>query len=142
MSAFIALLLTISCYETAQAQPPPPPPGGSPGGGHNLNQNQGGAPVGDGVWILIALAFSYGLNRYIRGKEVVSQKQNGDELNTVLSENILNQKKPQSVGISERISTKRKSKTGKIPYKRNSFQQFIRRPHFVFGHLQKNKVIA
>jgi hypothetical protein len=143
MSAFIALILTISSYETAHGQPPPPPPGGSPGGGHNLNQNQGsGAPVGDGVWILIALAFSYGLNRYIRKKEVVPQEHDGDKHDANLSENGITQKQLQSSGISDRNNSNRKLRTGKIRHKRNSFQQFIRRPHFVFGHLQKNKVIA
>lgn len=67
----ILLLLFILVFNhTTMSQPPPPPPGGTPGsGGHNLNENQGGAPVGEGIWILFTLAISYGLHGYMKRRE-------------------------------------------------------------------------
>lgn len=59
LSAILTLLFSISFNETVLSQPPPPPP---PGGGHGEGGNQpaGGAPIGDGVYLLIGLAGLYG----------------------------------------------------------------------------------
>lgn len=42
----------------AQDPPPPPPNGGKPGGG--VTPVGGGAPIGSGVFILLALGTAYG----------------------------------------------------------------------------------
>jgi hypothetical protein len=58
LAAFLTLTLLISVHTMSIAQPPPPPP---PGGGHGLPGNQpSGAPVGEGVFLLIGLAGIYG----------------------------------------------------------------------------------
>ncbi len=54
---------------------PPPPPGGSGGAGStssgNGNQLGGNAPVGSGLFILLALGATYGAKkyRYLKNKE-------------------------------------------------------------------------
>ena len=59
------LLITGSSAVCFADDPPPGPPGGGGDGGHGLGGNQGepllGAPVGDGIWILIILAAGYGV---------------------------------------------------------------------------------
>jgi hypothetical protein len=72
LSAFFMLLFSITFNQVAMSQPPPPPPGG----GHGLGGNQGpggqsGAPVGDGLLILIGLAGLYG------GKKFFAHIRNG-----------------------------------------------------------------
>ena len=61
------LLLSINQYGLAQTPPPPPP-----NGGHGLSGSQApsdsGAPIGDGMFILIGLAGSYA------GKKIYNQK--------------------------------------------------------------------
>ena len=65
----IALLALISFSTSLMAQPPVPAgqdPGGAPlgpGGG-------GGAPISDGVYILIAMALAYGITRWYAMKKV------------------------------------------------------------------------
>jgi len=58
-TAFITLVLFLSISTISIAQPPPPPP---PGGGHGQGGNQpaGGAPIGEGMFLLIGLAGLYG----------------------------------------------------------------------------------
>jgi len=55
------------------AQSPPHPNGGAaPGGG---NGPVGGAPVGDGIYILIAMALVYGISRwYAMHKQKTAQE--------------------------------------------------------------------
>jgi len=81
-TAFLALLIILSINGHAFGQPPPPPPGGSAGTGHNLNANQGGAPVGEGIWILLTLAISYGIHGYLRRKENEGDESLPDKLVT------------------------------------------------------------
>ena len=60
LKAFIALTFLFSIHTVSFSQPPPPPPL-PPGGGHGSGGNQpGGAPVGEGVFLLIGLAGLYG----------------------------------------------------------------------------------
>ena len=59
LPAFILIALFISIHTVSFAQPPPPPPGG--GHGQGGNQPPGaGAPIGDGMFLLIGLAGLYG----------------------------------------------------------------------------------
>jgi len=57
---FLSFALFTSIYSTGMAQPggPPPPPGGGHGSGGN--EPPAGAPVGEGVFLLIGLAGLYG----------------------------------------------------------------------------------
>jgi hypothetical protein len=66
-TAIISILLMISVNKATMSQLPPPIHAGNQLG--NSNQADA-APIGEGIWILIALAASYGLNRYIRKMEV------------------------------------------------------------------------
>lgn len=59
LKAFITLALYLSINAVSVAQPPPPPPNG----GHGLGSNSppgAGAPIGDGVFLLVGLAGLYG----------------------------------------------------------------------------------
>jgi len=62
-------LITINPQSSsAQNGDPPPPPGE-----HGQNGNQipgGGAPVGDGLLVLLAMGTAYGLRKKIAGKEI------------------------------------------------------------------------
>lgn len=76
----LSLVFTTVSVNHAYSQPPPPPPGGVPGsGGHNLNANQG-APLGEGIWILLTLAFSYGLHSYMKRRENAAEESLQDKL--------------------------------------------------------------
>jgi hypothetical protein len=63
----LALILAIAAFlslntASGQTPPPPPPPNGGPNNGHGLGGNQGpggGAPIGGGLEILIALGALY-----------------------------------------------------------------------------------
>jgi len=61
-------LITINpITSSAQNGDPPPPPGE-----HGQNGNQvpgGGAPIGDGLLVLLAMGTAYGLRKRIPGKE-------------------------------------------------------------------------
>jgi hypothetical protein len=61
---FVAMLLYVCIAEIAYSQPHPPPP---PSGGHDNSGNQpsGGAPIGDGMLILIALGSAYAAKKNI-----------------------------------------------------------------------------
>ena len=60
----IAVLALLSFSTSVMAQPDPGgggvPPGGDPGGGSIGS----GAPIGDGIYFLIALAMVYGISRW------------------------------------------------------------------------------
>jgi hypothetical protein len=79
-TVILSLLFILVFDQVALSQPPPPPPGGVPGsGGHDLTANQG-APLGEGIWILLTLAFSYGLHSYMRRREHVGDESLQDKL--------------------------------------------------------------
>lgn len=62
----IAILAMISFTTSVMADPPSPDPGGGgiPGGGPGGGAPPIGAPVGDGVYFLIAIAMLYGFSRW------------------------------------------------------------------------------
>jgi len=60
--AFIVLTLFIILNNVSIAQPPPPPPGGGHGLGGN-NPPGAGAPIGEGIFLLISLAGLYGARK-------------------------------------------------------------------------------
>ncbi|MBK7212803.1 MAG: hypothetical protein IPH88_05815 [Bacteroidales bacterium] len=64
ISLIILFTVLLSSLDTfAQIPPPPPDPGGNP---CNTNGTQVGgpsAPLGDGIWLLVALAAAYGIRR-------------------------------------------------------------------------------
>jgi len=82
----LSLVFTTVFVDHALSQPPPPPPGGGTGTGHNLNVNQG-APLGEGIWILLTLAFSYGLHSYMRRRENLGPESLQDKLVTAETNN-------------------------------------------------------
>jgi hypothetical protein len=55
------LLLLLNCATPVAAQDPPPPP---PGHGESGNVPGGGAPVGEGLIILVALGAAYGYKKW------------------------------------------------------------------------------
>lgn len=64
ISLIIFFTIVLSSLDlSAQIPPPPPDPGGNP---CNTNGTQVGgpsAPLGDGIWLLVALAAAYGIRR-------------------------------------------------------------------------------
>ena len=75
LKSIITLLIIISVNKVTLSQPPLPPKTNT---GNQINNSGNGAdaaPVGEGIWILIALAASYGVNRYIRKMEESPDKQ-------------------------------------------------------------------
>lgn len=59
LKATLALSLLLTIHTISLSQPPPPPPSG----GHGLAGNAvpgSGAPIGDGLYLLIGLAGLYG----------------------------------------------------------------------------------
>jgi hypothetical protein len=68
IAILIVFLITAANY-VAVSQPPPPPAGGLPGGGHNANANQG-APLVDGVWILLSQSIGYLFFKVLQKKEI------------------------------------------------------------------------
>ena len=86
-TVILSLLFILVFNHTAQCQPPPPPPGGATGtSGHNLNANQG-APLGEGIWILLTLAFSYGLHQFMKRRENKGDSSLQDKLVTAAGNN-------------------------------------------------------
>lgn len=61
---FVSLVFATSVF--AQ-DPPPPPPGGGHGGGGNQIPG-GGAPIGEGLFILAALGAGYGGKKWLDRK--------------------------------------------------------------------------
>jgi len=71
---FIFFIITASINTESIAQPPPPPPAGH--GLANDNPPGGGAPIGDGMFLLIGLAGLYGGKKaYDLRKGVKSESQ-------------------------------------------------------------------
>jgi len=59
IKAFIAFMLYLSINGVSVAQPPPPPPSG----GHGISGNRppgAGAPIGEGMFLLLGLVGLYG----------------------------------------------------------------------------------
>jgi len=73
--AIISLFLMISVNKVTLSQPPAPTQGSSGSQFNNSGNDADAAPIGEGIWILIALAASYGVNRYMRKMEVSSENQ-------------------------------------------------------------------
>jgi len=73
-TAFVSLALLIGVHTVSVAQPPPPPPGGGHGGGGNQPPGSG-APLGEGVFLLVGLAGLYG------GKKAYDMKKDSDSDN-------------------------------------------------------------
>jgi hypothetical protein len=55
----LALSFLLSVSYTSTAGPPPPPPGGGGSGGTH-DQRTGGANIGSGIFIMLALGAAYG----------------------------------------------------------------------------------
>jgi hypothetical protein len=71
-AAFLTFALLISIHTVSVAQPPPPPDHG--GGGNTPPGGGAGAPIGEGVFILLGLAGLYGGKKvYNIRKEVKSE---------------------------------------------------------------------
>jgi len=69
LTALAALCLNMSFLNSASGQPPPPPAGAA-NKGHSISAKAtDAAPAGEGIWILLTLAFSYGLFKFIRKGE-------------------------------------------------------------------------
>jgi hypothetical protein len=85
-TVILSLLFILVFDQVALSQPPPPPPGGATGTGHNLNANQG-APLGEGIWILLTLAFSYGLHQFMKRRENKGDESLQDKLVTAAGNN-------------------------------------------------------
>lgn len=64
--SLMMLFLVLNFATPAVAQDPPPPP---PSHGSGGNVPGGGAPVGEGMVILVALGAAYGWKRYQAAKE-------------------------------------------------------------------------
>ena len=73
--AIISLFLMISVNKVTLSQPPAPPQDSFGSQFNNSGNDADAAPIGEGIWILIALAASYGVNRYMRKMEVNSENQ-------------------------------------------------------------------
>ena len=68
--AFISLALLLGIHTVSVAHPPPPPPGGH--GNTGNTPPGGGAPVGEGMYFLLALAGIYGAHKIYQMKKAVS----------------------------------------------------------------------
>ena len=70
--AFMVLAFLIGCTGISAQNPPPPP-----NGGHGISGNKApgeGAPIGNGTFILLALAAAYGGRKVYNMKAAESQK--------------------------------------------------------------------
>ena len=64
LAAFLTFALLISIHTVSLAQPPTPPPlPPSAGHGNAGNTPAGGAPIGNGTYILLTLAAVYALSK-------------------------------------------------------------------------------
>jgi hypothetical protein len=73
MKKFFVLFIVVvfvSLNMGAIAQPPPPPP--NPSGGSNDPVGAAGAPIGNGVYILITLAAAYGSKKVYQTRKTKS----------------------------------------------------------------------
>jgi len=77
----MAILFALSFPDAAFSQPLPPPP---PKAGHGASGNaqEGGAPIGEGIWILITLALNYCVYQYMCKNENTADQQNTDGIST------------------------------------------------------------
>jgi hypothetical protein len=67
ITALTALCLNVSFLNSASGQPPPPPAGAAYNKGNNISAKAPDATLaGEGIWLLLTLAFSYGIFKYIR----------------------------------------------------------------------------
>lgn len=64
----VCLMMLFS--QALSAQNPPPPPEDPAGGGNNLPVG-GGAPVGSGLAILVAMGLGYGFKKYQDVKRII-----------------------------------------------------------------------
>ncbi len=71
LTVFIIIMLNI----VSLSQPPPPPQGSSGSQFNNSGNEADAAPIGEGIWIMIALAASYGVSRYMRKTEKIPENQ-------------------------------------------------------------------
>lgn len=60
MKTLMTLAFTLLMGTLAYTQAPPPPPAGGHGQGTNQSPSGGGAPIGSGIGILLALGAAYG----------------------------------------------------------------------------------
>jgi len=67
MFSLLVLFIVLNFATPIYAQDPPPPPPPSHGEGGNVPG--GGAPIGEGMVILVALGAAYGWKRYQAAKE-------------------------------------------------------------------------
>ena len=136
----MASLFALSFPDVVFSQPPPPPP---PTSGHGLGKDQpagGGAPIGEGIWMLITLAFSYGVYHFMKSREKIPDKISMDELISS-ADGLIQEKAVNSEKINSSNETG-KVKTGRIPFRRNSLLPFTGKLHFTAGRHSKSSVIA
>ena len=75
LAAFLTLALLINIHTVSKAQPPTPPPL-PPAAGHGNagNTPAGGAPIGNGTYILLTLAAAYAFRKvYVWRKETAKE---------------------------------------------------------------------
>lgn len=72
LKIFLTVVSSAFVVSTIVADPPgPPPPGGSPvGTGTPVGQEGSGAPIDDGIYILLALAAGYGAYKFYEAKKL------------------------------------------------------------------------
>jgi hypothetical protein len=81
LTAIAALFLNLSFLNSASGQPPPV---SGANNGHSASAKApDAAPTGEGIWILMTLAFSYGIFRYIRKSENNPDNLQTEDLNIV-----------------------------------------------------------
>jgi hypothetical protein len=73
LKIFAILTVLLSIHTGSIAQPPPPPPSGGHGGVGNAPPG-GGAPVGEGMFILIGLAGLYGGKKIYDARKTLKVK--------------------------------------------------------------------
>jgi hypothetical protein len=83
LTALAALFLNLSFLNSVTGQPPPPPAGDANNGHSISTKASDAAPVGEGIWILMTLALSYGIFMYIRKSEINPDDLQTEDLNIV-----------------------------------------------------------
>lgn len=124
-----ALLLVLTMQGSAWCQPPPPPPGGGNSTtSHNLNNNQG-APVGDGVWILFMLALTYGVLQQMR----VKKNSRHEDVKNLSSELVAPEIRHQQNSKYTRAVQMRKVR--KLKQERTPFKKILSYYNFIYNQL-------
>lgn len=142
LTALLILFLSMAFPHEVFSQPPPPPP---PSSGHGLANNQpagAGAPVGEGIWILIALAFSYSIYHVIRRRE--KQGEGNESMPGIVFETsagAAQQSKDQVRNGFTFNDLNRKSKVGGMHSHRNNVFTLLNRHHFKKGYMVKRRFI-